>query len=142
MKLLIMKFSPSSHHFLSLRFKYSQQPVFRHPQSVFFPSCCDHIAHLYRTTGILISAARHIELPVPNNRNFDTIIIIVIFIKYCRQLLPLLWVNSSRGHRILTEYRVPVEQVIQPHFCSCDVHGPLDITYHQVLYISVCNHLS
>jgi hypothetical protein len=91
---------------------------------------------------LLIFAAGLIELPVPYNRNFDTIIIIVIVIKYCRQLLPLLWVNSSRGHRTLTEYRVAVEQVIQPHFRSCDVHGPLDIMHHQVLYISVCNHLS
>jgi len=27
----------SSRHFLSLRSKYSQQPVLKHPQSVFFP---------------------------------------------------------------------------------------------------------
>jgi hypothetical protein len=33
MKLLIMKFSPTSCHFLSLRFKYSHQhPVLKHPQ--------------------------------------------------------------------------------------------------------------
>jgi hypothetical protein len=91
---------------------------------------------------MLILAARRIELPDRYNRNFDTIIITLIVIKDCRQFLPLLWLNSLRGHWTLTEYRVAVEQVIQLHFRLCDVHGPLDVTYHQVLYIFVCNHLS
>jgi hypothetical protein len=38
MKLLIMKFSSVSYHFLPLRSKYSpQHPVLKHPQSMFFP---------------------------------------------------------------------------------------------------------
>jgi hypothetical protein len=36
MKLLIMQFSPTSNHFISLRLKYSpQHPVLKHPQSLF-----------------------------------------------------------------------------------------------------------
>jgi hypothetical protein len=35
MKLLIMQFSPTSCHFISLRSKYSpQHPVLKHPQSI------------------------------------------------------------------------------------------------------------
>jgi hypothetical protein len=34
-----MQFSPTSLHFISLRSKYSQHPVFRHPKSVFLPQC-------------------------------------------------------------------------------------------------------
>jgi hypothetical protein len=38
MKLLIVQFSPTSRHFISLRSKYSpQHPVLKHPQSVFLP---------------------------------------------------------------------------------------------------------
>jgi hypothetical protein len=38
MKLLIMQFSLTSLHFISLRSKYSSQhPVLKHPQSMFFP---------------------------------------------------------------------------------------------------------
>jgi hypothetical protein len=38
MKLLIMTFSPTSCHFISLRSKYStQHPVLKHPQSMFLP---------------------------------------------------------------------------------------------------------
>jgi hypothetical protein len=37
MKLLTMQFSSSSLHFISLRSKYSQHPVFRHPQSMLLP---------------------------------------------------------------------------------------------------------
>jgi len=38
MKLLIIKSSPASRHFLPLRSKYSpQRPVLEHPQSMFFP---------------------------------------------------------------------------------------------------------
>jgi hypothetical protein len=38
MKLLIMQFSPTSCHFISLRSKYSpQHPVLKHPQSMFPP---------------------------------------------------------------------------------------------------------
>jgi hypothetical protein len=40
MKHLIMKFSPTSCHFVSLRSKYSpQHPVLKRPQSVFLPQC-------------------------------------------------------------------------------------------------------
>jgi hypothetical protein len=40
MKLLIMQFSPISHHFIPLQSKYSpQHPVFKHHQSTFLPSC-------------------------------------------------------------------------------------------------------
>jgi hypothetical protein len=40
MTLLIMQFSPLSHHFISFRSKYSPQyPVLKHPQSIFLPSC-------------------------------------------------------------------------------------------------------
>jgi hypothetical protein len=37
MKLLIMKFSPTSCHFISLRSKYPQHHVLKHPQSLFLP---------------------------------------------------------------------------------------------------------
>jgi hypothetical protein len=38
MKLLIMQFSPTSHHFIPLRSKYCpQHPVLKHPQSMFLP---------------------------------------------------------------------------------------------------------
>jgi hypothetical protein len=37
MKLLIMQFSPASCHFISLRSKYSQHPVLKHPQSTLLP---------------------------------------------------------------------------------------------------------
>jgi hypothetical protein len=38
MKLLIMQFSPTSCHFISLRSKYSpQHPVLKHPQSILLP---------------------------------------------------------------------------------------------------------
>jgi hypothetical protein len=37
MKLLIIQFSPTSRHFISLRSSYSQHTVLRHPQSVFLP---------------------------------------------------------------------------------------------------------
>jgi hypothetical protein len=37
-ELLIMQFSPTSCHLISLRLKYSpNQPVLKHPQSAFFP---------------------------------------------------------------------------------------------------------
>jgi hypothetical protein len=37
MKLLTMQFSPTSCHFVSLRFKYSHHPALKHPQSMFLP---------------------------------------------------------------------------------------------------------
>jgi hypothetical protein len=38
MQLVIMQFSPTSHHFDSLGFIYSpQHPVLKHPQSMFLP---------------------------------------------------------------------------------------------------------
>jgi hypothetical protein len=38
MNLLIMQFSPTSCHFISLRSKHSpQHPVLKHPQSIFLP---------------------------------------------------------------------------------------------------------
>jgi hypothetical protein len=38
MKLLIMRFSPISRHFISLRSEYSpQNPVLKHPQSIVLP---------------------------------------------------------------------------------------------------------
>jgi hypothetical protein len=37
MKLLIMQFSPTFCHFISLQSKYSQHPVLKHPQSMFHP---------------------------------------------------------------------------------------------------------
>jgi hypothetical protein len=40
MKLLLMQFSPTSCHFISLLSKYSpQHPVLKHPQSMFLPLC-------------------------------------------------------------------------------------------------------
>jgi hypothetical protein len=36
-KFLIMQFSPTSCHFISLWSKYSHHPVLKHPQSVFLP---------------------------------------------------------------------------------------------------------
>jgi len=51
MKLLIMRSSPASRHFLPHRSKYSpQHPVFRHPQTMFFP-LCELVSHIYKTTG-------------------------------------------------------------------------------------------
>jgi hypothetical protein len=39
-KLLIMQFSPTSCHFISIRFKCSSQHhVLKHPQSMYFPDC-------------------------------------------------------------------------------------------------------
>jgi hypothetical protein len=38
-KLLVMPFSAMSRHFISPWFKYSQHPVFKHPQSVLLPKC-------------------------------------------------------------------------------------------------------
>jgi hypothetical protein len=38
MGFLIMQFSPTFHHFISLRYKYSpQHPFLKHPQSLFLP---------------------------------------------------------------------------------------------------------
>jgi hypothetical protein len=37
MKLLIMLFSPISHHFISLGSRYSQHPILKHSQFVFLP---------------------------------------------------------------------------------------------------------
>jgi hypothetical protein len=38
MKLLIMQFSPTSCHFISLQSKhFPQHPVLKHPQSIFLP---------------------------------------------------------------------------------------------------------
>jgi hypothetical protein len=40
MKYLIMQFSSTSHHFISLRYKYSPQHLdLKHPQSMFLPKC-------------------------------------------------------------------------------------------------------
>jgi hypothetical protein len=36
-KLLIMQFSPTTCHFISLRSKSPQHPVLKHPQSMFLP---------------------------------------------------------------------------------------------------------
>jgi hypothetical protein len=51
MKLLIMQFSPTSCHFISLRSKYSLQHPVLNTLSLF--SCLnvrDQVSHLYRTT--------------------------------------------------------------------------------------------
>jgi hypothetical protein len=37
MKLLIMQFTPTARHFISLWSKYSQHPVLKHPQSMSLP---------------------------------------------------------------------------------------------------------
>jgi hypothetical protein len=55
MKLLIMQFSPTSCHFISLWSKYSRQhPVLKHPQSMFPLKVIDQFSHQYETTGKII----------------------------------------------------------------------------------------
>jgi hypothetical protein len=55
MKLLIMQFYSPSHHFISLRSKYSpQHPVLKHPQSGFSLNVGDQVSHPYTTTGKMI----------------------------------------------------------------------------------------
>jgi hypothetical protein len=54
MKLLIMQFSPTSRHSISLQSKYSpQQPVLKHPQSMFF-NVRGQVSQSYRTTSKII----------------------------------------------------------------------------------------
>jgi hypothetical protein len=50
---LIMQFSPTSYHFISLRSKYSpQHPVLRYPHSLCSSlNVRDQVSHPYRTTG-------------------------------------------------------------------------------------------
>jgi hypothetical protein len=50
MKLLIMQFSPTSCHFISLPSKYSPE----HPDLSSFLNVRDKVSHPYRTTGKII----------------------------------------------------------------------------------------
>jgi hypothetical protein len=55
MKLLIMKFSPISRHFMSLRTKYSpQHPVLKHPSLLSSLNVRNQVSHPYRTMGKII----------------------------------------------------------------------------------------
>jgi hypothetical protein len=69
MKLLIMQFSSTSYHFISLRSKYSpEHRVLKHPQSMFIPTfsvfiikqrhytattCLCRLSHLYVITSVI-----------------------------------------------------------------------------------------
>jgi hypothetical protein len=54
-KLLVMQFSPPTHHFIPLRSKYPpQHPVPKHPQSMFSLNVRDRVSHPHRTTGKII----------------------------------------------------------------------------------------
>jgi hypothetical protein len=66
MKLLIMQFSRTSIHFISLRSKYSPQyPVLKQPQSLFSLNVRDEVSHPYRTTGKIfifyIEILKHVD---------------------------------------------------------------------------------
>jgi hypothetical protein len=55
MKLVIMQFSPASHHFISLWSKYTpQHPVLEHFSLCSSLSVRDQVSHRYRTTGKII----------------------------------------------------------------------------------------
>ena len=53
-KFLIMYFSPITCYPVSLRPKYSQHPVLKHPQPTFLPQCQRPVSHPYKTTWKII----------------------------------------------------------------------------------------
>jgi hypothetical protein len=54
MTLLIMQFSPTSRHFISLRSKYFQHPVLSTLSLCSSLNVRDQVSHPYRTTGRII----------------------------------------------------------------------------------------
>jgi hypothetical protein len=71
MELLIMLFSAASCYFLPLRSKYFLHPVFRHPQSMFFPSGVHKagVLNLFQTWIIFTLSYRPVGCKISNEES-------------------------------------------------------------------------